>query len=129
MLPITVSVRIYLAKDPVDMRKSFNGLTALTESVLEHDPTSGHCFVFVNRRRDRLKLLYWDGTGFCIWYKQLEAGCFEIPAGRDASSVELTSTQLSLILDGIDLASAKQRKRFRRSPSATSSSSPPRQSG
>ena len=119
MLPITVSVRIYLAKEPVDMRKSFDGLVALTESVLQHDPTSGHCFLFVNRRRDRLKLLHWDGSGFCIWYKRLEAGGFEIPA-CDADCIELTATQLALILEGIDLASARQRKRYRRPMAAPS---------
>jgi transposase len=64
MLSVSNHVRLFLARDPVDMRKSFHGLTALTESVLEQDPLSGHLFVFVNRRRDRIKLLYWGGTGF-----------------------------------------------------------------
>ena len=70
MLSISSQVRIFLARHPVDMRKSFHGLIGLTESVLQQDPLSGHLFVFVNRRRDRIKLLYWGGTGFCIWYQQ-----------------------------------------------------------
>lgn len=108
-----VNVRVFLAREPVDMRKSFHGLSSLAEYVLEHDPLSGHLFVFINRRRDRIKILYWQPTGFCIWYKQLEQGGFELPKMDDqATSVELTTSQLSLILDGIDLSSVKQRLRF-----------------
>lgn len=108
-----VNVRVFLARDPVDMRKSFHGLSSLAESVLKQDPLSGHLFVFINRRRDRIKILYWQRTGFCIWYKQLERGGFELPKTDDqATRVELTTSQLSLILDGIDLSSVKQRLRF-----------------
>ncbi len=107
------SVRVFLAREPVDMRKQFHGLIALAEEVLKQDPLSGHLFVYINRRRDRIKVLYWEGTGYCIWYKQLQRGSYELPAVNDESvSIDLTLSQLSLILDGIELGSAKQRLRF-----------------
>jgi transposase len=115
MFSVSNHVRVFLARDPVDMRKSFHGLTALAEGVLKHDPLSGHLFVFVNRRRDRIKLLYWGGTGFCIWYQQLERGTYQLPdpAATDGrQDVEITTSQLSLILDGIDLSSVRRRTRY-----------------
>lgn len=115
MLSLSSYVRVFLAREPVDMRKSFHGLLALTESVLEQDPLSGHLFVFVNRRRDRIKLLYWGGMGFCIWYQQLERGTYQLPDTADADEckgIEITASQLSLILDGIDLASVRRRRRY-----------------
>lgn len=115
MLSISSHVRVFLARDPVDMRKSFHGLTALTESVLKQDPLSGHLFVFINRRRDRIKLLYWGGTGFCIWYQQLEKGSFQLPdvvTADEQEGLEITTSQLSLILAGIDLRSVRQRPRY-----------------
>ena len=107
------NVRVFLAREPVDMRKQFHGLIALAEEVLKQDPLSGHLFVYINRRRDRIKVLYWEGTGYCIWYKQLQRGSFELPMVNDESaSIDLTMSQLSLILDGSELGSAKQRLRF-----------------
>ena len=82
MLNFSHQTRVFLFLEPVDMRKSFRGLCMLAESVLHEDPASGHWFAFVNRRRDRLKLLGWDGQGFWIWYKRLELGVFEKPASR-----------------------------------------------
>ena len=117
MLSLLVPVRIFLARDPVDMRKSFHGLVSLTESVLKQDPLAGHLFAFVNRRRDKIKLLYWSGTGFCIWYQQLERGTYQLPDAAIAcerEGIEITASQLSLILDGIDLSTASQRLRYRR---------------
>ena len=115
MIALPPQVRVFLYRVPTDMRKSFNGLVALTESALKQDPLSGSLFVFVNRRRDRIKLLYWGQTGFCIWYQQLQKGTYQLP-GEDAlegrETVEVTRSQLSLILDGIDLSSARQRTRF-----------------
>lgn len=99
------------------MRKSFPGLLALTEAVLRQDPASGHLFVFVNRRRDLLKILHWDGSGYWIWYRRLERGTFQLPradAGEEQASIELTPAQLSLILEGIDLTSVRQRLRYRK---------------
>jgi transposase len=115
MLSVSSHVRVFLARDPVDMRKSFHGLTALTESLLKQDPVSGHLFVFVNRRRDRIKLLYWGGSGFCIWYQQLQRGTYQLPETATADEhrgLEITVSQLSLILEGIDLSSVRQRRRF-----------------
>jgi transposase len=123
MLSITPTVNVFLAIDPVDMRKGFHGLTSLTESILSQNPLSGHWFVFINRRRDRVKILTWDGSGFCIYYKRLERGTFELPRsdrvdqqGPDQQSIKLTGSQLSLILDGIELSSVRQRPRFQLQP-------------
>ena len=115
MIALPPQIRVFLYRLPTDMRKSFHGLVALTESELQQDPLSGSLFVFVNRRRDRIKILYWGQTGFCIWYQQLQKGTYQLP-GQDAlqeqTTLEVTRSQLSLILDGIDLSSARQRIRF-----------------
>ena len=114
MLNFTHQTRVFLFTEPVDMRKSFRGLCQLTESELKEDPASGHWFAFINRRGDRLKLLGWDGQGFWIWYKRLETGVFERPApGGDTVQTEIDVTQLSLIINGIDLRSVKRRRRYR----------------
>lgn len=116
MFFLSPQTKVFLAKQVTDMRKSFRGLITLTESILQQDPVSGHLFVFVNRRRDMLKILHWDGSGFWIWYRQLERGTFQLPtppADHQEAGVELTPAQLSLILDGIDLKSARQRLRYR----------------
>ena len=97
------------------MRKSFHGLVALTESELKQDPLSGSMFVFLNRRRDRVKILYWGQTGFCIWYQQLQKGTYQLPCSESFDQgdvLEVSRAQLSLILDGIELSSARQRTRF-----------------
>lgn len=114
MIALPVHIRIFLYRLPTDMRKSFHGLVALTESALKQDPLSGSLFVFLNRRRDRIKILYWGQTGFCIWYQQLEKGTYQLPEEPRAEqeALEVTRSQLSLILDGIDLSSARQRRRF-----------------
>ena len=113
MLNFSHHTRVFLFLNPVDMRKSFRGLCALAESVLREDPASGHWFAFVNRRGDRLKLLGWDGQGFWIWYKKLERGAFEKPAANsNDQQMEIDVTQLSLIINGIDLSSAKRRRRY-----------------
>lgn len=118
MFPVSAQTKVFLWMTPTDMRKSFRGLLALTEGLLRQEPATGHLFVFVGRRRDMIKVLYWDGTGFCIWYKRLEVGRFQLPSATNVDvsrGVELSSTQLSLILDGIDLTSVKQRLRYCRS--------------
>ena len=115
MIALPPQIRVFLYRRPTDMRKSFHGLVALTESALKQDPLSGSFFVFVNRRRDRIKILYWGQTGFCIWYQQLQKGTYQLPAANmleELDTIEVTRSQLSLILDGIDLSSARQRMRF-----------------
>jgi transposase len=102
MIALPPQIRVYLYRLPTDMRKTFNGLVALTESALKQDPLSGSLFVFLNRRRDRIKILYWGQTGYCIWHQQLQKGTYQLP-GEDAleeqDSIEVTRSQLSLILD------------------------------
>jgi transposase len=120
MIAFAPEVRVLLFRRPTDMRKSFHGLVALVESALRQDPLSGSLFVFVNRRRDRMKILYWGQTGFCIWYQQLQKGTYQLPDHESLDqerldqdgALEVTRAQLSLILDGIDLSSVRQRPRF-----------------
>lgn len=117
MWMIPPSMRIYLATEPADMRRSFDGLAGMVRDFLGRNPLSGHLFVFRNRRGDRVKILYWDRTGFCLWYKRLERGFFHFPE-NGATSVEVEAPELALLLEGIDLAGARRRKRFvpRRAP-------------
>ena len=108
------ALRIFLAVEPADMRKGFDGLSLLVRERIAQDPLSGHLFVFRNKRRDRLKILYWGQTGFCIWYQQLEKGTYQLPEEprEEQEAMEVSRSQLSLILDGIDLSSVRQRRRF-----------------
>ena len=115
MISLLHPVRVFLHAPPTDLRKGFDALSGLVTTAFDQDPTSGHLFLFVNRRRDRVKILYWDRDGLAIWYKRLETGSFQLPAAaRDAMSIEMSSTQLALILSGVDLRSARQRKRYQR---------------
>jgi len=111
MLLLPPSVRIYFCAQPADMRKSFDSLAALARDALCHNPLSGHLFVFCNRRRDRVKILWWDRGGYCLWYKRLEIGAFRFPY-RGEVCMELEAGELALILEGIDLSGAKRRERF-----------------
>lgn len=111
MLNFPSSVRIFICTQPTDMRKSFDGLSMLAEYVVGADPTSGHLFVFVNKCGDKLKILYWCGDGFAIWYRRLEKGTFRLPAS-ESSTLEVNATDLAMILEGIDLSSIRRRKRF-----------------
>jgi transposase len=105
--------RIFLATAPADMRKGFDSLAALVRDYLGHDPLSGHLFLFISRHRDRVKILYFDAGGYCVWYKRLEEGTFRLPAKPPASaSVELRASELALLLEGIDLKSLKRSARF-----------------
>lgn len=113
MLNLPAQARVYLCTTPVDLRKSFDGLSGLAESVFQGNVLDGHLFLFVNKRRDRIKALWWDRDGLIIWYKRLEAGCFEIPPPRgDQQHVTLDATELAMLLGGVSLASVKRRKRF-----------------
>ena len=108
-------VRVFLCTSPTDMRKGFDTLAVLVRDGLGYDPLSGHLFLFIGRRRDRLKILYWDRDGWALWYKRLEQGTFRMPvAKRDAASIELKASELAMLLEGIDLRSIKRRQRFRR---------------
>lgn len=108
-------VRVLLCTSPTDMRKGFDTLAVLVRDGLGYDPMSGHLFLFVGRRRDRLKILYWDRDGYALWYKRLEKGTFRMPVAKaDAASIELKASELAMLLEGIDLRSIKRRQRFRR---------------
>ena len=103
MLSLPSTVRIYLCSQPADMRRAFDGLAAMTQQVIGQNPLSGHLFVFVNRRRDRLKILYWDRDGYALWAKRLERGTFRFPEPK-GNSLEVTPAEMAAILDGIDLS-------------------------
>ncbi|MCP4571749.1 MAG: IS66 family insertion sequence element accessory protein TnpB [bacterium] len=110
----TVAGRIYLCTAPTDMRKGFDTLAVLVREFLGQDPMSGHLFLFISRRRDRLKVLYWDADGFAMWYKRLEQGTFRSPrVADDDAGVELKASELAMLLEGIDLKSVKRSKRLR----------------
>jgi transposase len=119
MMHLPASVRVYLCASACDMRKSFDGLHALVAQSMELDAFAGHLFVFANRRRDRIKILYWDRDGFAVWAKRLEAGTYAMPFG-DSDVVnaekrrEITAAELGALLSGIDLSQAKRRKRYHR---------------
>lgn len=111
MIGLPPSVRIFLCKEPTDMRRGFDSLSAMTRSLIQMDPLSGHLFVFRNRRRDRVKILYWDRSGFWILYKRLEKGTFCFPDGEQRVA-EIEASELALMLEGINLAGSTRRPRF-----------------
>ncbi len=114
MLSFPPSVRIFVACGATDQRKSFDSLCALAKDVLAQDPFSGHVFVFFGRRRDRVKLLVWDRSGFWLFAKRLEAGTFAEVRGASGTCAELSSRDLLLLLEGIELREVRQRKRYQR---------------
>jgi transposase len=120
MISLPSAVRAFLCTRSVDMRKSFDGLSGLVEERFRQDLLDGHLFLFVNRRRDRIKALYFDHDGLAIWYKRLEVGCFQVPDPGDRDGIELDPAQLALILSGIDLKAARRRRRFRAAASIPS---------
>ena len=113
MLAISSQAKIYLYAEPVDMRKSFDGLFGIIKSDLQLDVRDGGVFMFLNLRRNRIKLMYWDKDGIAIWMKRLEKNCFQRPLrSPDGKNVIIDSTELQSILAGIDLSSIKMRKRY-----------------
>jgi transposase len=111
VLSLPSTVRIFLAVEPADMRKGFDGLSQLVRDVIAQDPLSGHFFVFRNRRRDRVKILYWDRDGFALWYKRLEKGVFRFPEAQNGR-IEVTPAEMAAVLEGIDLSRARRLPRF-----------------
>ena len=115
MLSFSGSLKVFVAVEPCDMRRSFNGLHDAVTHRLGEEPRSGAVFAFTNKRRNLLKILYWDRDGLALWYKRLEAGTFQWPADLGAArGLELDATQLALLLGGIDVHSAQRRKRYAR---------------
>ena len=114
MLSLPPSVRIFVATQPIDGRKGLDSLATMVRSVLSHDVFSGHLYVFFSKRCDRVRVLYWDRNGFALWLKRLERGRFRVRHLKDGelsvSAVE--AAELTLILEGIDLAGARRRPRW-----------------
>lgn len=129
MLSLSLPGRVFLCTLPTDMRKSFDSLAGLVEQQLGQDPLAGDLFVFRSKRGDRLKLLYWDTDGLAIWYKRLEEGSFVLPTpsaervSAGAHGLVIRPAELAMLLDGIDISSAKRRPRYQR-PSATPTPTP-----
>ena len=117
MILLPASLHVYLCLSPCDMRKSFDSLHALARDHFELDAYAGHLVVFASRRRDRVKVMYWDRDGFAIWAKRLEKGTYAIPVAESADERrrEITAQELGAILSGIDLQQAVRRKRYQRS--------------
>ena len=111
MLSFSSSQRYFLYRGVTDMRKGFNGLSGLVRQYLAHDLLSGDVFIFLNKRRDRVKLLVWDRNGFVVWYKVLEKGTFELPTA-EKDTLEMSWTDIQLFLEGIEIKSVKRRKRY-----------------
>jgi transposase len=114
MLSLAPNARIWVCTTPADMRKSFDGLCGLIRTGLGSDPLSGELFVFGNRTGDRVKILHFEGDGLAIYYKRLEAGRFHFPTAADGSPVTLRAADLLMLLDGVDLASVRRRRRYHR---------------
>ncbi len=114
MLAFPAGFRIYLAIEPVDMRKQFNGLWAMAVERLKEDPRQGAIFVFGNKDRDRVKLLYWDGSGVWVMAKRLERGRFSWPVGSDRIKMAMTPEALTMLLAGIDLKEGCQKAWYER---------------
>lgn len=111
MIALTSTLRVFVAVGSTDLRRGFDGLAQVAREALSQDPMAGHLFVFANRRRDRIKILYWDGDGYAIWMKRLEQGTYRWP-GADATHVEIKAAELAAMLGGIDLATTRRRVRY-----------------
>ena len=114
MLSLASGLKIFVYTPVTDMRKGFDGLSGIVRSEFQSDPTDGSLFIFINRRRDRMKLLHFDGGGYWLYYRLLEAGMFEELKPKDNSCrLQIDATQLSMLLSGVSLVSSdRRRKRF-----------------
>jgi len=113
MFQLGAAIKIYLAPGSTDLRKSFDALSSLVRDQLAQDPLSGHVFAFCNRRRDRLKVLFFDGSGLWVCTKRLEAGSFHWPSASEPGPILLNQQQLALLIGGIDLAQTTERRWWR----------------
>jgi transposase len=101
MIPVPTGTKIWVACGPTDMRRGFDGLAMMVQDVLKQNPFGGHLFVFRGKRADRIKVLWWDGTGLCLYAKRLDRGRFVWPLTQEGATV-LTPAQLSMLCEGID---------------------------
>lgn len=117
MMTLRLPTRVYLCTTPTDMRKSFDSLAMLVTSTMASDPLAGDLFVFKSKRGDRIKLLYWDGDGYALWYKRLEEGRFTFPGTgttQGEAGLSIRAADLVMLLDGVDLSSVKRSPRYQR---------------
>ena len=113
MFTLSTSNRFHLYSQPTDMRKSFDGLSAVVQNALESNPLNGDVFIFINRRRDKIKLLHWQGISFTLYYKRLEEGTFEVPTyDPQAGSITLSYAQMVMLVDGLTIKNIKKRKSY-----------------
>lgn len=113
MFTLSAENRFHLFSKPTDMRKSFDGLSGLVQNSLGQDPSGGDVFIFVNKRRDKVKLLHWQGAGFILYYKRLEKGTFELPRyDSSVGSISLDYARLIMIIDGLSIKNIQKRKRY-----------------
>ena len=114
MIPFASSLEVYICTEKMDMRRSFDGLARGVEEVINQDPLSGHLFVFLNKRRDRIKILFWDKCGYAIYYKRLEEGAFHLPETRETvqGGIKVPLSTLNLILEGVSVLRIQKQKRF-----------------
>lgn len=112
MFALSVSYRFYLFHQPVDMRKAFDGLSGIVQQQMGRDACSGDVYIFLGKRLDRMKLLVWEPSGFVLYYKRLEAGTFRLPKEKQ-QAISLTYSELSLLLEGLEVEVKHRRKRFK----------------
>jgi transposase len=113
MFALSPENRFHLYSQPTDMRKSFDGLSGLVQNILGRNPSGGDVFIFINKRRDKIKLLHWQGAGFILYYKRLEKGTFELPRyDSSAGSIVLDYAKLVMIIDGLSIKNIQKRKRY-----------------
>ena len=113
MFTLSTSNRFHLYSQPTDMRKSFDGLSAVVQNALDSNPLNGDVFIFINRRRDKIKLLHWQGISFTLYYKRLEEGTFEVPIyDPQAGSITLSYAQMVMLVDGLTIKNIEKRKRY-----------------
>lgn len=121
MFTLSSSNRFHLYSKPTDMRKSFDGLSGLIQNTLDHNPCHGDVFIFINKRRDKIKLLHWQGISFILYYKRLEEGTFEMPKyDKQTGSITLSYAQMVMLVDGLTIKNIKRRKRYTPEPSTVS---------
>jgi transposase len=122
MLSFSPAIKIYLHRKPIDMRKSYDGLFGVVKNELSMDVRNGGLFMFINLRRNRVKMMYWDNDGIAIWQKRLERGSLQHPQPTDnATHLVIDASELNLLLSGIELSSVKRRKRYVAPPLPTAS--------
>lgn len=114
MLTVGSPVKVYLYCRAADLRRGYDGLASIVQSAMQQDPLSGSLFVFVNKRGNRIKILYWDRDGYAIWMKRLERGTLKLPQPQEEndSSVKITASQLAMILEGLELSRVRRRNRY-----------------